>query len=161
MVSLLRTAAPTPSMTNSELVRITAPGSGKTAMPSFLHEAAPAAEASSRTAARAARHSTGTDCNASEGAAFTSRPNTNASVNRALRLGQLDLPELGLELGHVVLHRQQQPLHVLGVGDDPASHFGLRLLRLNVDEVEGELGLGVVHQGQSEKPDHHQPQAHE
>ena len=67
-------------------------------------------------------------------------------MNRRAGIRHFDRSELLLELGHVVLHRQHQPLHVLGVGDDAREHLRAGLLRLHVDEVERELGLGVVHQ---------------
>src|SRR5687767_1956393 len=38
------------------------------------------------------------------------------SVYRAVELRQLDVAELGLELVEIVLHRQQQSLHVLEIG---------------------------------------------
>src|SRR6266446_4918925 len=64
---------------------------------------------------------------------------------RRNRPRDVDLPELRLVLGDVVLQRVKEPLHVLGAVDHPRPHHGLRDLRLHVDEVDLELGLVVVH----------------
>src|SRR6266849_3193317 len=52
----------------------------------------------------------------------------SGSVDGALGFDQDNRPELGFELGNVVLHRNQKALHVLGVGDDPRAHPRLGLL---------------------------------
>ena len=63
------------------------------------------------------------------------------------RVAGVDDAVLGLELLEVVRHRRGQPLHVPGAGDDSRLHPRLGLLGLDVDEVQGELGVGVIHQG--------------
>jgi hypothetical protein len=58
--------------------------------------------------------------------------------------GKLDLTKFLLVFLHIVLQGIYQALGVIGAGDDPGPHFAPGILGLDIDEVHGELGFGVV-----------------